>query len=75
MGPTKFTETTIVVWTFYLAAFRVSIETFLSGRAEAILGKPPAFWHTTQIVLMQELACVRLFAQSAQPMLTNLEVY
>jgi hypothetical protein len=43
---TKFTEATIVVGTFYLTAFRVSVETLLSSRAEAILGEPPAFWHT-----------------------------
>jgi hypothetical protein len=47
------------------------IKALVTGRAIAVLSKPPTFWHTPQIVFMKEFTSVALFAQATKPVLTN----
>ena len=71
MGLTQFTEASLVVWTLYLALLRVGVQALIARRAVAVLGIPPALGHAPEIVLVQELTRIALFAKAAEPVLAN----
>ena len=70
-GRTEFAEPSVVVWALYLALFGVRVQAVVAGRAVAVLGVPPTFRHPSQIVLVQELTCIALLTQPAEPVLTD----
>lgn len=62
-----------VVWTFsdFCLGVNVKVEALISAGAEPVLSKESAFWHTSQIVFVQVIACIALFTQTAKPMLAD----
>ena len=55
---TKFAKTTVIIRTLDPSLLRVGIQAFIPRRAITILGEPPTFWHTPQIVFMKEFTCI-----------------
>ncbi len=49
----------------------VQIEAVLPVRARLVAGKVAALGHPAQVILVQELACLRLLAEAAEPMLAH----
>ena len=70
MTMTKFTEAPLVIGALHSALLWVGVQAFIPRRAIAVLCIPPTLGHASEIVLMKELACVPLLAQTAQPVLT-----
>ena len=68
---TQFTEPAFVIGAFNPATLWMSVQTLVSGRAVPILGIPPTFGHSTEVILVQELTCITFLAQSAEPVLAN----
>jgi hypothetical protein len=49
----------------------VQVEAVVAVRARQRAGVVRALWHATKVVLVQELACLPLLAESAQPVLAD----
>ena len=61
-GRTKLAETSVVVWALDPPLLRVRVEALVARGAVAILGIPPALWHSPEVVLVRELTCVTFLA-------------
>ena len=70
-GRTELAEAAFIVRALDPALFWVRVEALVAGGAVSVLGVPPALGHTAEVVLMQELACVALLAEAAQPVLAD----
>ena len=49
----------------------MSVKTLVTCRAIAVLGKPPAFWHPPEVILVQKLACIALLTKTTKPVLAD----
>lgn len=49
----------------------MEVEAVRGLRAKSVPRKKLAFWHFAEVVLVQKLACVAFFTQTAEPMLAN----
>lgn len=67
------TKALVIVRTRRQLALRINVQvqTLLAVLAVAVADVKVALWHAAQVVLVQELAPVALFAQAAQPMLAH----
>lgn len=70
-SPTKLAESPFVIGAFDPPFLRMGVQTLVACRTIAVLGVPPAFWHSPQVVLMQELALVAFLTQPTQPVLAD----
>lgn len=67
---TQLAEASLVIRALHATLLRVSVQAFIPRRAIAVLCIPPTLGHAPEIVLMKELACIPLLAQTAKPVLT-----
>jgi hypothetical protein len=58
---TKFAKASFIIWALHPPFFRMSIQTFVTSRTIPVFCEPPAFWHTSQVILVQKFAYVSLF--------------
>jgi len=69
MGP-KWTEASVVMRARRSLGFGidVEVETVVTVGAGLGSGVVRAFWHSSQVVFVKELACLAFLAQTSQPM-------
>ena len=67
---TQLAEAPLVIGALHATLLRVSVQAFIPRRAIPVFRIPPTLGHASKIVLMKELACIPLLAQTAKPVLT-----
>lgn len=71
MKLTELAEATFIVRAFDAAFLGMGVEALVAGGAVAVLGVPPALGHAPEIVLVEELTGIALFAEPSEPVLAD----
>jgi len=67
----EFAKSAVIIRAFHSPLFGVSIQAFVARGTIPVLCKPPAFWHTPQVVFVQKFACIAFLAEASQPMFAD----
>ena len=68
---TELAEPSVVVWTLHPPLLGMRVQALVASGTVAVFGVPPTVGHAPKVVLMQELTCVALLTQPAEPVLTD----